>query len=478
VRFSTVVFFLSALGAAFAQEPHQATGVKVGEVTSTTAIVWVRLTARPTRNNHGIVIHRRKGGRKGEILPPGISIGDLEGACPGAPGVVRVRYGEREDLADAVSTPWVQVTAATDYAHQFRLAALKPATVYYYSAETAGLGGRPLHGALRGRFETAPPPDAPADVTFTVITGMMYKDLDDPQGYRIYDAMLRLRPDFLVATGDSVYYDNDDLRATTVELARHHWHRIYSLPRLVRFHLAVPCYWEKDDHDTLDDDCWPGRNPAYMAPMTFEKGQKIFLEQVPMGPRTYRTFRWGKRLQIWLTEGRDFRSPNNMKDGPDKTIWGPEQKRWLERTILASDAEWKVLVSPTPIVGPDRKRKADNHSNAAFAHEGNEFRRWVRDNVPDNFFIACGDRHWQYHSIDPATGVQEFSCGPASNEHAGGSPGFDPLYHCFHRVRGGFLSVSVGEEGGRSAITFRLHSVTGKVVYEYRRVKGEARGER
>ena len=39
-----------------------------------------------------------------------------------------------------------------------------------------------------------------------------------------------------------------------------------------------------------------------------------------MGERTYRTFRWGRGLQIWLVESRDFRSANTMKDGPDKTI--------------------------------------------------------------------------------------------------------------------------------------------------------------
>ncbi|MDB6006750.1 MAG: hypothetical protein JWR15_3737, partial [Prosthecobacter sp.] len=26
------------------------------------------------------------------------------------------------------------------------------------------------------------------------------------------------------------------------------------------------------------------------------------------------------------TDGRDYRSPNKMPDGPDKTIWGAEQK--------------------------------------------------------------------------------------------------------------------------------------------------------
>jgi alkaline phosphatase D len=32
--------------------------------------------------------------------------------------------------------------------------------------------------------------------------------------------------------------------------------------------------------------------------VTFEQGLRIFREQVPMSERTYRTFRWGKTLQI------------------------------------------------------------------------------------------------------------------------------------------------------------------------------------
>jgi alkaline phosphatase D len=156
-----------------------------------------------------------------------------------------------------------------------------------------------------------------------------------------------------------------------------------------------------------------------------------------------------------------------MKDGPEKTIWGAEQKAWFKKTALESDATWKVLVSPTPVVGPDRgNNKFDNHANAAFQHEGDEIRRWIRDHAPENFFIACGDRHWQYHSIDPATGVQEFSCGPASDVHAGGSPGENRDYHRFHRVKGGFLSVNVSRPDGRPALAFRFHDVRGAVVYE------------
>ncbi len=444
--------------------PHQATGVKVGEITPDSAIVWMRLTASPTRNRSGQVVKKRTGKT---LMSIPADTTQLEGACPGAPGEVRLIYGTRADLAGAPSTDWIKVSAATDFTHHFHLTGLQPATVYYYAAQTTGPNGQPRHGDLHGQFATAPDSKTPATVTFCVVTGQMYVDVDDPAGYNIYSAMGRLQPQFIVFTGDNVYYDNEEPRARSVALARYHWERIFSLPRHVELLSHVGTYWEKDDHDVLQDDCWPALKSKIMGEFTFADGQRIFAEQTPVGDKPYRTFRWGQLLQVWLTEGRDFRSPNTRKDGPDKTIWGAAQKAWLKQSLLASDATWKVLVSPTPIVGPDRSRKNDNHANAGFAHEGNEIRQWFHDKLPSHFFIACGDRHWQYHSVHPGTGVQEFSCGPASDQHAGGSPGFDAQYHRFHRVKGGFLSVTVSPLGQRSTITFRFHDVNGKVVYEW-----------
>ncbi len=454
-----------AIQAEKAPDTRQATGVKVGEVSQTSAILWVRLTARTSRNARGIL---RKG-RPAKRLPSNISADALEGACPGAPGRVRLRLGPMEELEDTINTGWVPVTAKTDFTHQFRLSELKPGTVYQFTVDTADTFGEARHDALRGRFETAPPRDAYADVTFTVITGQAYKDVDHPEGFHIYEAMAKLRPKFIVPTGDTVYYDSEDPLACTPAVARYHWHRMYSLPRHVAFHLRVPGYWMKDDHDTIINDCWPGMKQTKMLPMTFPQGQRIFREQVPMGEKTYRTYCWGQALQIWLVEGRDFRSPNTMKAGPDKTIWGEAQKQWLKRTILDSDADWKVLISPTPLVGPDRDNKADNHANAAFAHEGGEIRQWLHKYVPNSLFAVCGDRHWQYHSIDPETGVHEFCCGPASDEHAGGVPRGKKHRYAFLRVKGGFLSVAVHRSGVRSVITFRHHDVRGNVVYEQTR---------
>ena len=447
--------------AADAPGTRQATGTRVGEIGSDSAVVWTRLTAAAARNQDGMTFG--KATPKDPVIP--LVAEKLEGACPGAAGRVRLRYGVTEDLQQAALTDWVEVGEAADFSHAFHLKNLKPGATYHYASETTGPGGQPVHQGLRGRFETAPTPETPSDLRFCVMTCQGYPDRGHPDGHGIYPAMLALKPAFAVLTGDLVYYDNDAPRAVTPRLARYHWERMFSLPRLVEFTRNVGAYWLKDDHDTLSDDSWAGKK---MGELTFAEGQRIFRQQAPLtdGP-SYRTFRWGRDLQVWFTDGRDFRSPNTQADGPAKTIWGAEQKAWFKRTVQASNATWKVLVSPTPLVGPDRKNKNDNHANAGFQHEGDEIRGWIKEHAPDNFFVVCGDRHWQYHSVHPVTGLHEFSVGAASDEHAGGTPGEDKAIHKFHRVKGGFLAVTLKPRGNRSAITFELRDVSGAVVYAW-----------
>ncbi len=452
-----------SIGAAAATGPFQALGTRIGDVTDTTAIVWTRLTAAPTRNTEGVVIPKRASGepKRGKgTSKVDVPVDQLEGACPGAAGSVRLRYGTRADLADARATDVAVATAENDFICTFPLAGLKPGTVYHYASE---IPGGAAEAAVHGTFETAPAADSTAAVRFCVMTCQGYADRGHPDGHGIYPAMAALAPQFACLTGDLVYYDSGDPDAVNERLARYHWERMFSLPRLVAFNSNHATYWLKDDHDTLSNDSGPG---AAMGDFTFAQGQAIFLQQAPLdrsGP-SYRTIRRGRDLQLWFTEGRDFRSRNKIADGPGKTIWGAEQKAWFERTVKESDATWKVLVSPTPLVGPDRKNKRDNHANEGFRHEGDEIRGWLKANAGDNFFVICGDRHWQYHSVHPETGLHEFSAGPASDEHAGGSPGLDPRYHRFHRVQGGFLAVTAERDGGTSRITFEHRDVKGGVA--------------
>lgn len=461
--------------------PFQTTGIKIGEVTDSQAIVWTRLTRLPdrVRADAPVPVVRYKNPETGALeekpgrqqdwtpvveFPVGVSVDGLEGAAPGSPGEVRVRY-QRDQDTDWQDTGWAPVEPERDFTHPFILTALQPGTLYRLRVESRSLDRQAQGETVEGQFRTAPGPEEAARVTFTVSTGQAYPDRDLPgEGFKIYPSMLANPPDFFVHTGDILYYDQ---LAKSLELARWHWARMYSLPTNVAFHRQVPAYFIKDDHDTWMNDCYPAQQSKFMGEFTFAQGQAVFLEQVPMGRRTYRTVRWGKDLQLWFVEGRDFRSANDDPDGPAKTIWGEEQKTWFKQTVHDSDAAFRVLISPTPIVGPDRDSKNDNHANKGFAHEGSELRAFIAQQK--GMFVICGDRHWQYVSVDEETGLREYSCGPASDRHAGGWSNDKILpEHRYLNVIGGFLRVTVDRPDGKPVMLLEHCGVNGNVLHEER----------
>jgi len=472
------LLFTCGCSTPLSEGPYQATGIKIGEVTDNSAIVWTRLTrsqqrvgsSAPTpavqyRNPETGELSRQAGSARQDRtpvveFPGGSTVETIEGAVPGTSGEARVLYRVDGD-SEWTATEWRAVDPKRDYTRQFRLTGLEAGTKYDLQVEARPASGPRASCQVAGSFRTAPLPDRPERVVFTVITGQAYPDQDAPAGgYKIYPAMLKLDPDFFVHTGDILYYDK---LAKTLPLARWHWARMYSLPTNVEFHRQVSSYFIKDDHDTWMNDCWPGKKTRFMGDFTFEQGQAVFLEQVPMGERTWRTFRWGKDLQIWLVEGRDFRSPNTMPDGPDKTIWGKKQKEWFKRTVRESDATFRILISPTPIVGPDRENKHDNHSNKDFKYEGDEIRKFISEQK--NMYIMCGDRHWQYVSVDQESSVREYSSGPASEKHAGGwSNDMLRPEHRYLNVVGGFLAATVDRSEGEPVLTVRHYSVDGEVL--------------
>ncbi len=212
----------SAFAAADASKPFQALGTRACELSPTSAILWTRLTALPARNKDGMAFPGRHSAKQQDqdkpVLP---AVETLEGACPGALGRVRVRYGTQEDLRDAKTTDWADVAAANDYIHHFSLSALLPSTIYHYVSESSAPGQTEITSSFRGKFETATAADKPSDLTFCVMTCQGYPDRDHLDGHNIYPAMLGLNPRFAVLTGDLVYYDNDAPRAVTTELVRH-----------------------------------------------------------------------------------------------------------------------------------------------------------------------------------------------------------------------------------------------------------------
>ena len=270
-------------------------------------------------------------------------------------------------------------------------------------------------------------------------------------------------PDFFVHTGDIEYYDKPGPFALTEELMRFKWDRLFALPYQRDFYRQVTTYYMKDDHDALSNDAFPGMT---YGTVTWERGLEIFdKEQFPSNDKPYKTIRWGKDLQIWITEGRNYRSKNTDPDGPGKTIWGKEQKEWIFKTLKESDATFKLLISPDPILGPDRNNKGDNYSNKEFRYEGEEIREFLKRF--DNVFICNGDRHWQYVTNITGTSLWEFSCGASSDLHAEGwNPADVRPEHRFLRVKGGFLKGNLYREGDKVILKFQHYDVDGNVVHE------------
>lgn len=433
------------------------TGLKIGEVTGHSAIILTRLCKYEQPNP---IVHEQEDPpfRQPIDFNDSIPINEIDGAVEGTFGQVQINLLSEKDT---ITSPWKYVSPYKDYTYKAIFDKLNSNTEY----KVIIFGRKNEKGPLtyiRGQFRTTPNPDEEVPVLFTSSTCQYFWDYDDPErGFKAYDQMLKLKPAFHCQTGDYVYYDKPGPMANSVSLARHKWHAINSWPSLVDFYASTPLFIQKDDHDITKDDATPYSSP--FGELTFHDGLEVWYEQTPTyRNKPYRTLRYGKDLEIWFVEGREFRNSNNIK-APSSSIWGEEQKKWFEETVTKSDATFKILMSPTPVVGPDRDRKKDNHANSTYAEES----KWLKGFVAQqgNMFIINGDRHWQYVSQDQETGILEFSQGPTSNEHAQGWKQEDRRpEHQFLRVNGGFLAVKVDRDNGIPLITFTHYDVDGNIV--------------
>lgn len=471
--------FLCACTAVHADDntaPAFGQGIMVGEVTDTSAIVQVRVT-------------------KGTKLVDGESFDDgdalRDGDLPGQTAKVLFSYQAEGEIEPRWSK-LIEARADQDFIARLVLTDLKPGTRYQCTAQIK-INPHLNPAAIIATFKTHPGKDASVPVRFTLTSCMNYDKFignerkgyqgDDRElGYPAAEAVLKQKPDFVVYAGDVIYYDKVPKVKTLADM-RAKWHRQNNLPRMIALHAAAPGYWMKDDHDhrTNDSDAEKDYFPSH------ELGIKTFREQVPIvGPDddetpTYRTFRVSKGLQVWFVEGRDYRDANKKPDGPDKTLWGAEQIAWLKKTLTESDATFRILISPTPLVGPDDGYKSDNHTNPkGFRTEGEMFKQWGKDNgIWSNTFLMCGDRHWQYHSIDPS-GAHEFSCGALNDENSrmGRKPGdkksTDPdglVTQLFtsRKPTGGFITIAVepGEGDTQASIGFEFYDDLGEKLYEF-----------
>ncbi|MFI2781415.1 alkaline phosphatase D family protein [Streptomyces sp. ALB3] len=340
---------------ALSGRPSASWGVQVGDVTASSALVWVR-SDRPARM---VVETSATGSFRRARTWHGPLIGartDFTGTTPlhGLPAGEQVHY--RVTLEDP---------------HDPRRT------------------GRPVYGT----FRTAPARrrDGVRFLWSGDIAGQGWGINPDIGGYRVYDEMRRLDPDFFLCSGDNIYADGVLEPSVTLPDGRT-WRNIttpekskvaetldeyrgnfrYNLldDNLRAFNAQVPSVIQWDDHEVrnnwypgqiLDDVRYTEKNVDLLAARSMRAFREYFpasrLQGSPAEGRMHRVVRHGPLLDVFVLDMRSFRNANSPGRQPDDTtgILGAEQLRWLKRELSQSRALWKVIAADMPLglVVPD-----------------------------------------------------------------------------------------------------------------------------
>jgi alkaline phosphatase D len=313
-----------------------------------------------------------------------------------------VEYGIDADFQHRVSAGTATASAETDYTAQVKLERLEPDTQYFYRVWFAGPGGPSER--VHGQFKTAPASDVSRAVSFVVggdLGGQGFcRNVNF--GYIAFDRMLTLAPDFLIANGDMIYADGEcpqvgplfgggpggslinwinvpgdfpsiasasvswsDL-APVRDVYWKHWRYNRADESFKRLLQQVPVYAQWDDHEVINDfgAPWDHWNVDTIArdgfPNLVIAGRDAFFHYWPIDRsqdepnRIYRSFRWGRDLEVFIVDARSYRSRNDLPDTPqnNKTMLGTAQLEWLKQGLLTSGATWKVISLDVPLSLP------------------------------------------------------------------------------------------------------------------------------
>jgi alkaline phosphatase D len=342
-----------AVASAEAASPGFRYGVAAGEITSTSAVVWTRA------------------GAPGRVFATASA--DLREAPRSATAHIVWGYG--------------RASAGSDLTTQVRFIGLRPNETYTYYFK---------QGAARsasGTFRTAPAPRVDMPVRFAISGDAdATAGADGKPGFNRFDVYGRMAAegnDFNINLGDTIYSDSELAGAAVARTVAEKWGKYkigLALPALQRLRASAGLYSHWDDHEFVNDFS-RGENGAAI----YDAGAKAFTDYAPVAKPSaatglYRTFRWGKNLELFFLDERTFRSakvgdacngdlaptvPQAVRDAfatlapglrnpvapaclaalndPSRTMLGTRQYAAFTKAIKASKATWKVVVNEVPI---------------------------------------------------------------------------------------------------------------------------------
>lgn len=256
---------------------------------------------------------------------------------------VRVLTNSSPTNVGATASLPVLATAATDHCVVVPVTGLPAGSTIWYRVRVSqpGVPGNAADGPW-GRFRTAPEPNAAAPIRF-VVGGDVRSPATHDHG--LWPVMKATDPDFFLSLGDFPYADLGGAAVTVAEYRAKHLDARSDL-RCQDFHRDVPIFPVWDDHEVLNN--WDGDT----APSRVAAGVTAFHQMLPT-PRgrrdIYRSFRYGRHLEVFLTDCRMYRSPNRLPDLPGKTMLGAAQEAWLLQALRNSTATFKVVAVSVPV---------------------------------------------------------------------------------------------------------------------------------
>jgi len=332
--------------------PEITNGIQSGDVSASRAMVWAR-SNRPARM------------------------------------VVEVSATDTFRQVRRVSGP--VVTETSDLTGKTLLRALPPGRDVFYRVRMVDLDDDSVTSEPAvGRLRTAPSGASDIRFQWSADLGGQGFGIDPARGgYRIFESMRRLDPDFFICSGDLIYADGvlptertlsdgtawcnivTPEKAKVAEtLAEYRGNFRYNLldDNLRRFNAVVPQINTWDDHEVtnnwypgeiLDDSRYTEKRVDVLA----ARARQAFHEYLPTSTRpddqgrVYRVIRYGERLDVFVVDMRSYKDANTagLERVADGGVFGQRQLAWLKDELKASQATWKVLAADLPIslVVPD-----------------------------------------------------------------------------------------------------------------------------
>lgn len=338
-------------------------------------------------------------------------------ADAGAPHLVIAKH----DLSpDAVSPSGVAT---------FRVQGLSPETRFEYQVLVGAAA------SMTGHFETFAPSLEP--LSFRFVFGSCAKT---GSNHHVFQSMQALEPRFTLHMGD-FHYEN--ITHNDPEEYRHAFDKVLASARQSSLYRSAPIVYMWDDHDYGPNDAdgtSPGK-PAALAtydeyvphyPLERVEGQLSDLRQ---------SFSVG-RVRFILTDERSHRAPDDLPDGPSKTMLGEDQREWLLQEIEAARGRYPLVVWVSTV--PWITEPGSEHGWGRYDWE----RRYIANRIHDagmshRLLMLSGDAHMV--AIDDGTNSN------FANDATPGERGF-PVMHAapfdrYARHKGG--PYSHGKAGRR-----------------------------